>query len=304
MPFWARNLADLNHAYLENVTVTVWRIPCSSSGAEAPYNHDGAPNAITLLRIDRSTDNEGQESIYPTFPILQVKQGSIDFTITSGTVTMRNPKSYPRVASEPNTVRESANYDNAIIDSTTFVLENFPDQGSGYFNFNDAFTLRVDPNVPGVIQPVDIAVPEYAPTETTYPLAFAPRPLDGYAAAQWVNTELNQGLLVQVTEQVQGASIVRQLVFDLLSEDLAGDPLWLVGNAAFNVGQTSLTVDVNYLGNGLAQLPYGSAKFELHDCNRLDVTFTPNANLPAPIPAFEGLTTYDRLFTPNGMPCE
>ncbi|HEY6941329.1 hypothetical protein [Dokdonella sp.] len=301
MPFWARKPSDLNHGFLENVTVTVWRLPCSNSGAATRYNPQGHPNSITLMRIDRSTANEGHDDIYPTFPILQVKQGAIDFTVTSGSTTARNPKSFPRVASEPNTVRESANYDNAIIDSTTYVLENFPDPDAGYFTFGDAFTLRVDPNVPSTVQPVDIAVPAYAAGND---VATA-RPFDGYAAAQWINTELNEGLLVQVTEQPQATGApVRQLVFDLLTEDQNGDPLWLVGNTAFNVGQTSITVDVNYLGNGLAQLPYGSATFQLHDCNRLDVTFTPDAGLPSPIPVIDGLTSYERLFTPNGMTCE
>lgn len=301
MPFWARKPSDLSHGYLENVTVSVWRLPCSNSGAATRYNPQGLPNSITLLRIDRATGNEGHEDIYPTFPILQVKQGSIDFTITSGNVTARNPKSYPRVASEPNTVRESANYDNSIIDSTTFVLENFPDSDAGFFSYGDAFTLRVDPNVPGTVQPVDIAVPAYAASTATA----AGRPFDGYAAAQWISADLGQGLLVQVTEQPQtNGTTVRQLVFDLETTDLDGNVFWIVGNAAFAVGQTSITVDANYLGQQLTQIPYGTAKFELRDCNRLDVTFTPVANLPAPVPTLDGLQTYNRLFTPNGMTCE
>jgi hypothetical protein len=109
----------------------------------------------------------------------------------------------------------------------------------------------------------------------------------------------------QVAEQPQSdGSTVRQLVFDLLTQDLNGDPLWLVGSAAFTVGQSSVTVPAAYLGNGLSQHPYGSIKFEVTDCNHLDVTFTANSNLPAPIPTINGLTTYDRLFTPNGMTCE
>ncbi|MGN6521434.1 MAG: hypothetical protein ACTHK2_18665 [Dokdonella sp.] len=301
MPFWARKPADLNHGYLENVTVTVWRLPCSNSGVATRYNPQGNPNSITFMRVDRSSANEGHDDIYPTFPIVQVKQGSIDFTITAGNVTLRNPKSYPRVASEPNTVREGANYDNAIVDSTTFVLENFADPDAGFFSYGDAFTLRVDPNVPGSVQAVDIAVPAYVAATTVA----SPRPLDGYAAAQWINAERNEGLLVQVTEQAQPTGApTRQHVFDLLTEDLDGNPLWLVGNKSFAVGQTSLEVDANYLGNGLAPLPYGTVKFEVRDCNHLDVTFTPDADLPAPIPTIEGPIAYDRLFTPNGMTCE
>lgn len=299
MPFWARKPSDLNHGYLENVTVTVWRLPCSSSGAATPYNADGQPNSITLLRIDRSTDREGHDDVYPTFPILQVKQGSIDFTVTAGNATVRNPKSYPRVASEPNTVRESANYDNAIIDSTTFVLENFPDPDAGYFTYGDAFTLRVDPNVPGTVQPVDIAVPAYAAPQAT------PRAIDAYAAAQWINYAENQSLLAQVTEQLQGdGSTVRQLVLDVLLADDDGDPLWLVGNAAFAVGQASVDVDLIYLGAGLEHVPWGHVTVTTTDCNHLTLDYTARDDVAAPVPVLDGPVTYERLFAPNGLVCE
>jgi hypothetical protein len=165
--------------------------------------------------------------------------------------------------------------------------------------------LQVNPYTGSNGDIVEFNVAAYLPSEGTYPDAFAPLPLDGYSAAQWINLEFNEGLLVQMTEQPQAnGSTVRQLVFDLETTDLNGDVFWIVGNAAFTVGQTSITVDANYLGNQLTQIPYGKAKFEVKDCNHLEVTWTPNANLPSPVPSISGLTTYDRLFTPNGMTCE
>jgi len=301
MPFWARKPSDLNHGYLENVTVSVWRLPCSSSGAATPYNSEGLPNSITLVRIDRATDREGHDDIYPTFPILQVKQGSIDFTVTSGSATARNPKSFPRIASEPNTVRESANYDNAIIDSTTFVLENFPDADAGFFSYGDAFTLRVDPNVPGTVQPVDIAVPAYAAAQT----AAAPRPIDGYVSAQWINYALNQSLIMQVAEQLQtDGSTVRQVGVDILLADDNGDPIWLVGNAAFTVGQTSLDIDLIYLGADLVHVPWGKVTISIADCNHVSLDYTARDDVAAPVPVLDGPVVYERLFAPNGMVCE
>lgn len=301
MPFWARKPSDLNHGYLENVTVSVWRLPCSSSGAATPYNSEGLPNSITLVRIDRATDREGHDDIYPTFPILQVKQGSIDFTVTSGSATARNPKSFPRIASEPNTVRESANYDNAIIDSTTFVLENFPDADAGFFSYGDAFTLRVDPNVPGTVQPVDIAVPAYAAAQT----AAAPRPIDGYVSAQWINYALNQSLIMQVAEQLQAdGSTVRQVGVDILLADDNGDPIWLVGNAAFAVGQTSLDIDLIYLGADLVHVPWGKVTISIADCNHVSLDYTARDDVAAPVPVLDGPVVYERLFAPNGMVCE
>ena len=280
----------------ETVTVTIWRIACSSSGSATPYNTDGGSNAMTLLRIDRDAVNENNPNINPPrFPFLQIQQGSVDYNDGASVV---------RAAPEPNTFVSDAPFDGLILRSTTYVLENYSVGGDFQHLYSYAFKLLVNPLVNGV-NPVEFNIPDYNPTQSTYPDAFAPLPLDGYSAAQWINTEFNEGLLVQVTEQPQSnGSTVRQLVFDLLTEDLNGDPLWLVGNAAFTVGQSSITVNTNYLGNNLAQIPYGTAKFEVTDCNHLDVTFTANPGLPSPIPTINGLTTYDRLFTPNGMTCE
>lgn len=279
----------------ETVTVTVWRLACSSSGTPTLYNPTGAYNAITLMRLDRSSSSTTN---IPTFPIVQASQGSIAF----GTA-----KSLIRVATEPNTVIADTPFNSALNVSTTYVLENYPYQGSGYFTFSDAFKLRIDPYLNGV-SPFDITVPAYDPKQDTYPDAFAPIPLDGYAAAQWVNTTLNHGLIVQVAEGYDSANPRRrQLAFDLLTKDQNGNPFWLVGNAAFDdsaSGTTSLTLQAAYLDNGLAQKPWGTAKFELTNCNVMTVTFTPLGGLPAPVPTFSGAIEYGRLLSANGMLCE
>ena len=294
MPLYSR---DSNGSGIspETVTVTIWRIACSSSGSLTPYNADGGFNAMTLMRIDRDPGNDGHTDFFPTFPNLQVAQGGVGF---SGVASLA------RAATEPNTVVVDAPYDAPIYSSTTYVLENYNDGPDFNHLYSYAFTLRIDPFISGV-DPVDFQIGDYTPTPSSYPYAFAPLPLDGYSAAQWINTQYNEGLLLQITEQLQSdGSTVRQVVFDLLTEDLNGDPLWLVGNAAFPVGQTTLPIDLAYLGNGLAQVPYGTATIEVSDCNHLDVTYAANSNLPAPIPTINGLTTYFRLFNANGMVCE
>ena len=277
----------------ETVTLTVWRIACSSSGAETPYNFDGGFNAMTLFRIDRDASNEGSATHYPFFPLLQIKQGSIAYG---------DPESLVRAPAEPNTYLADAPYNVYIQYSTTYVLENYSVDALHYYS--NAFKLLVDPNLAGV-SPVEFTIPDYSPTQSSYPDAYAPLPLDGYAAAQWYNTEFNEGLLVQVAEQLQSnGSTIRQLVFDLLTQDNAGNPLWLVGAAPFNVGDTDVTIDTIYLGNNLAHINYGSVKVSVTDCNHLDVTFSPLSNLPPQIPRITGTTTYDRLLTANGMSCE
>jgi len=284
----------------ENATITVWRLACSSSGNPTTYNPTGAFNAMTLLRIDRADDSAPNS---PRVPFFQVKQGSIDFT-SGGTY---NPKSAIRVATEPNTVISEASFDSPIPVSTTYVLENYPYEGAGYFTFSDAFTLRIDPGL-GTSAIVDIAMDAYAPTQSDYPDAYNPLPLDGYAAAQWFNSEFNEGLIVQVAEAYDAANpLRRQLGFDLLTEDTNGDPLWLVGNAAFDPkasGVTSLKLDLGYLVNGNTLKPWGTATVQMNSCNELKVTYAPDANLPAPIPSISGATTYGRIFSANGMVCE
>ena len=99
-------------------------------------------------------------------------------------------------------------------------------------------------------------------------------------------------------------ALQRQVVFDLLVEDTNGDPLWLVGNAAFAANARSVEIELGYLANGLQLQPWGTATIEVADCNHLEVTYVPNDGLAEPIPTFSGLTTYDRLFTANGMTCE
>ena len=248
---------------------------------------------MTLMRIDRDVEYEGDADIYPTFPVVRASQGG----------AFGGRESLPRVALEPNTILSEVVFNTPVIDSSTYVLENYVYQGYGYFTFSDGFTLQIDPVLDGEA-PVEIDVPPYEPTPTSYADAFAPRPIDGYSAAQWVNYEFNEGLLLQVTEQYEGGGMLRQVVFDLLTVDDNGDPLWLVGNAAFPVNARSLDIELNYLGNDLAQLPWGTATLEVADCNHIDIDFAADGGLPAPIPSFNGVTTYERLFAPNGMVCE
>lgn len=282
-------LAANTERYLtETVKLTVWRIPCSSSGSPTRYSPDGSPNAMTLVRIDRAADLANQVI---SLPLLSIAQGSIAFDTAA---------SYPRIVTEPNTLNSDRLAGAFFAPSTTFVLENSPLAGSGYFLFNEAFKLRVNPGYNGA-QIVDIDIPAYTPSAD----ASTPMPLDGYAAAQWTHADTGHGLIVQVTEQYGAdGAMTRQLVYDLLLKDLAGDPLWLIGSAVFPAGATSVTVDASYLGNDLAVAHWGTATFQMKDCGHLEVNYAPDADLPEPVPSFDGTITYDRLFSANGMLCE
>ncbi len=275
----------------ETVTVTLWRIPCSSSGTSGlPYNSDGGGNAMTLLRIDRDAANEGRSDKFPTFPLLNISQFG---------VPVSDPSSAVRAASEPNTFVADGPFDSPVFVSTTYVLENYNFSSSYNHYYGYAFTLSVDPYISGG-GPTTFAMNDYTGN------GLAALPLDGYAAAQYYNASLNEGLLLQVAEGYDSANPTRrQVIFDLLTTDTNHKPFWLVGSAAFDVtGATTLTVPLTYLTDNNATLPWGSAKITLRNCNALDVTFTPQGGLPMPVPSFSGLTTYTRIFAANGLMCE
>jgi len=276
----------------ETVTITVWRVPCSSSGnASLPYNSDGGGNAMTLMRIDRDATNEGRFDQFPTFPQL--------FHADPVSFSTIMPGDEVRAAQEPNTFVDDGPYDSPIYLSTTYVLENYNFGAVYLHNYNYAFQLIVDPYIANQ-------------SATTFNLGdytdngLAALPLDGYAAAQYYNTARNEGLIVQMAEDYDAANPYRrQLGFDLLTTDLNGAPFWLVGSAAFdNTFPTSLSVPVTYLVNGNTTQPWGNATVVLRNCNQLDVTFAPNDRLSAPVPSFSGKVTYSRIFAANGMVCE
>lgn len=277
-------------ATTENILVTVWRVPCSSSGQAVPYNTNGAKNAITLVRLDRADDSV--TTVIPLRPRLLFTQGSVSYGVI-------------RVAIEPNTVLSEASYAVPMPSSATYVLENYPGTGMQQFDYRSAFKLNV---LGGTGTSVDINIPAYEPTQETYPDAFGPIALDGYSAAQWYNASRNEGVIVQVAEAYDGANPMRrQLIIDLLTKDNAGNPFWIVGGAAFDPvagGLRSLVVPVAYLVQNNAIADWGSIQVVQRNCNQLELSFTPKPDLAQGIPVITGTVSYVRLLSANGMLCE
>lgn len=297
MALYTRDMSG-NVVTPETVTITLWRVPCSSSGASnLPYNNDGGGNAMTLLRIDRDAANEARTDRFPTFPLLNIQQGGIGFNDAASAV---------RAATEPNTFVADGPYDAPVFVSTTYVLENYyMVRSSGALDldyahyYSYAFSLAIDPFISGSGATV-LTIGDYTGS------GLAALPLDGYLAAQYFNPALSEGVIVQVAEGYDGAHPARrQVIIDLLTLDTNGNPFWIVGSAAFDpTGATSLTIPLAYLINGNATRDWGSAQLRLVSCNKLSMTFTPRSGLPLPVPVFSGNTLYDRIFTANGMMCE
>lgn len=288
-------------AYIENVSVTVWRVACSGGRVGTPYAPNGTPNAITLIRFDRAADVDHKPTAYPTLPFIQVSQGNISFDDTT--------KSHPRVADEPNTVAANVLYGAAMIDSTTYVLENFPNANSSYFFFNQAFKLRINPFLQNVA-PTNVDVPAFAPTQETYPDAFAGMPITGYFATAWSDpTHLGEGIQTQVYVQADGA---RVMFLSWFTYDTAGMPFWIVAQGTFQPGAKSVVVDASYqtdggfagdFGNATSH-PWGTLEISFPSCDTMRFTFDGHVADQTSGPSGSGSREWKRLADVNGLTCE
>lgn len=289
---------------VEDVTATIWRIACSSSGQHQPYNSDGLQNAVTLLRLDRAPGRDGDTTSFPDFPDIRVAQGAIAFDDPG-------QRDFVRLAPDPNTFVADTSVASPLPYSTTFVLENYPFRGAAQFNFNFGFELRIDPGL-GAGEIRSIRVPAYSPGTRSYPAAFQPLPITGYMTSNWYDpAHSGEGMVVQVFE-LSGAS--RQLAFDWFTFDAAGRSFWIAGNAAVRSDAPAyITVPAFYYENGgfagdfgarADAMSWGEIRLEFADCNHLTVYYSGNQGLPAGIPAGSGTLHYQRLGNVNGLACE
>lgn len=294
---YARN--DSGQARIEQVTITIWRVPCSSAGRITPYNDDGGKNAMTLLRIDRDSTNS---DYYPTFPQLLISQAPNDYT---------NPESIVRAAVEPNTVISEAWYDSPVLTSTTYVLESYPfgEQYIHYYAYN--FYLLVNPNTGNNSDMVEFEVPGYQPTQASYPDAFKPVPIDGYLATTWFDpAHGGEGMQTQVYVQANG---MRTFFTTWYTYDTLGLPFWIVGQGDFRPGDTSVTVNAQYqtgggfagnFGSGVDVHPWGTITFSFPDCDQMHFSYTGQSDAQFNVPGGTGTRTWRRLSDMNGMSCE
>ncbi|MBO9661770.1 hypothetical protein [Dokdonella sp.] len=294
---YARN--DSGQARLEPVTITIWRIACSSAGRVTPYNDDGGKNAMTLLRIDRDSTNS---DYYPTFPQLLISQAPNNYT---------NPESIVRAAVEPNTVISEAWYDSPVLTSTTYVLESYPfgDKYIHYYAYN--FFLLVNPNTGNDSDMVEFEVPGYQPTQASYPDAFAPLPIDGYFATTWLDpAHSGEGMQTQVYNNPDGK---RTFFASWYTYDPLGMPFWLAAQGNFNPGDASVTTNVTYQTDGgfagdflgtLKVHNWGTITFSFPNCDQMHFTYNGQTDAQTNGPGGVGTRDWRRIADVNGMNCE
>jgi hypothetical protein len=313
----ARNTDDLDQLYSEDVTISIWRVACSSSGEFY--------NSATLMRIDRQPQYEGDNEYYPLFPHV-----SVDQVTDANDIPFDDPdlRDYVRVAVEPNTVISDVTIDSPIVYSQTYVLENFPGAACNgpCFDFNFPFTIRFD-NFLGSAADSQyfIEVPVYNPTQSTYPDAFASLPINGYMSSNWYQPgKGGEGIVVQVYERETsnvgscldiGGGTILPFSFTWFTYDDLGFPFFLFGDDCVRAADpTRLTVDTYYItGLGFAGdfsqddrtlNPWGQVSFEFPTCNTMFVDYQSDSGLPAGIPAGTGSLDYSRIANVNGLTCE
>ncbi len=278
----------------EIVTITIWRVACSST----QYF-----NSATLMRIRR---NSSSQTIYPLFPAIRVSQGSIGFGNSD------YPANIARAAIEPNTILSDTLVDTPIINDMTFVLENYDSTQTSVFDFNLPFSLRFD-NLFASNNQFFIDVPTYNPNSGTYPEAFLDLPISGYLSSNWYDPGASgEGIILQIYEL---ASDPQNLVisFSWAAYDPSGVPFWLFGQVSVQRGARSANSPMAYrTGGGLggnsgsagAPVVWGSATVRFPDCNTMILGYASNTGLPAGIPTGSGTRTWKRLANVNGLLCE
>jgi len=308
MPFWTRD-PNGNPLSPEIVTVTIWRIACSSGGSVTPYNSTGNfYNSMTFLRVDRSSANDNHSDYYPTFPWLQTNQGGLAWGNQAANV---------RAASEPNTVEADGPYDAPIISSTTYVLENYNANPAFYHEYNDAFTLSINPGLgsadPGT-QLFDI--PAYNPgsaSNPAYPDAFNPLPIDGYMSTSWYSPDHGgEGMTVQVYDNGPSDTGNRTFAAGWYASDATGRPFWLLAQGTVPVGATSVQTTAYYTnGGGFAGSAgnatvntWGTVTFSFQDCNHMHFTYNGQTDAATAGPSGSGSRDWIRVANENGLGCE
>jgi len=289
----------------EDVTITIWRVACSSSADKLSYNPDGGYVGATLMRIQRQSAYEGDAQLYPQYPDIRIAQGNITFDNPNFT-------DYVRVASEPNTVVSDTMVGSPIINSTTYVLENYPNPSLGFFYFNNAFTIRFDNGYQG--GQVTISVPDYNPTSQTYPAAFAPMAVNGYLTGSWYDpTHGGEGMLTQVYDKGDGLN--RTFFAAWYTFDQSGLPFWLVAQADFPIGTTQLqNVQVLYAtGGGFAghftppiqRNVWGTMNVSFPDCQHIKFDYNGSTGTVQGGPGGSGTgVVWTRLGNINSLNCQ
>lgn len=292
---WHPGLGD--YVRETGLKVSVWRIPCSSSGEW--------DNAVTLMRVQRAAEVEGSADQLPLFPGVSVSQGEVEFDNPAG-------HDLARVAEEPNTIVSQFTVDSEMIYSTTYVLEAYPVANRPFIDYTGAFNLRLDNYInDGRARQYTLQIPAYDPAK--YAAASQPLPINGHMSNNYYDpAHSGEGMVVQVFER--GDIGTYDLNFNWFTYGPDGEPFWITGGASLEPGTREVTTsEVGYLteggfgGNFGARAnahPWGTVSFAWPSCGHLQLTFTSLTGLPANVPQGSGTLNWIPTGDINGLTCE
>jgi len=268
------NNAECTHT--ESVTVTVWRVACSNN------------QTAVLVEIDRSTANEGNFTLYPTFPLVEITQNN-------GTL------SPVRMVDDPNTFFATTSVNTALYSSDIYVLENYFNDQAQQIDYTKGFVLTLD-------RTINFTFPDY--DRTKYGAGMGPLEITGYLSTNWYNPlQFGEGMLTQIYDGDASKS-ERFFTAAWYTFDSFGLPFWLfaqgtihIGDRAANNVQVVYPTTGTFAGNGTTtNTNWGTADFSFPDCNTMVFTYR-GPNPPSDFPSGSGTRTWSRLANINSLVC-
>jgi hypothetical protein len=263
--------------YSEPVTVTVWRVACSNN------------KTAVLLEIDRSASNEGNTTLYPTFPLVAITQNS------SALVPAR-------LVDDPNTFFATTSVNTAVYSSDIYVLENYFNANAQQIDYTKAFTLTLD-------NTISFTLPTY--DRTKYGAGIAPLEVSGYMSTNWFDAQHSgEGMQTQIYDNNDGAT--RTFTAAWYTFDKLGLPFWLFAQGTVTIGDRAANnVATYYATNGgfaggftnATFTQWGTINFSFPDCNTMTFTYNGQTDAQTNGPGGQGTRTWTRLANINSLVC-
>jgi hypothetical protein len=275
--FGGGNAQECN--YSEAVTVTVWRVACSSN------------QTAVLVEIDRSAANEGNTTLYPTFPLVEITQGN-------------STLSPVRMLDDPNTFYATTSVNTALYSSDIYVLENYNNDQATQIDYTKGFVLSLD-------RTITFTLPDY--DRTKFGAGMAPLEISGYVSTNWFDAlHSGEGMLTQIYDG--GDQATRFFTAAWYTFDPLGLPFWLYAQGSVDIGaRAANNVAVYYATNGgfAGNFPagnatftqWGTANFSFPDCNTMTFSYNGHTDAQTNGPGGSGTRTWTRLANINSLVC-
>lgn len=267
-------LRDVITGLLRPVTLTFWRLPCSST--------KGA------LLLTMQTDPFSGISL-PLFA------GAQDGQLI-----------YFRLNTEPNTLIQGQNDVNFLSSGVKTLIVDIGEGTEFTPDLNRPFSISAAyPD--GFIALPQISVSAYS--ANSYP-PLGDLPLSGYLTGGYYEpTRSGEGMLIEIAEV--GETLLA--VVSWYTFDANGFPFWLVGAAPFQPGDTSATISLisksggriagDFNPDAVPDLPWGNITISFPSCNAMRFSYQSTHSIQG-LPVGSGERVWSRITSVNRFACE